>query len=68
MHYALQKNKNFSNPSVDGVVLTQYDNFKVFFNELSTSTPAQVTANIDKVSQKLDYAIKKANDIINKAK
>lgn len=68
MHYALQKNKNFNAPHVDGVVLTQYDNFKVFFNELSTSTPAQVTANIDKVSQKLDYAIKKANALIDKAK
>ena len=68
MHYELQKNKNFNNPSVEGVVLTQYDDFKVFFNELSTSTPAQVTANIDKVSQKLDYAIKKANDLIKKAK
>ena len=64
MHYELQKLKNFSHPQMDGVVLTQYDNFKVFYNELTTSTPAQITANIDKVSQKLDYCVKKANKLI----
>ena len=68
MHYELQKIKDFSNPQVDGVVLTQYDDFKVFFNELTTSTPAQITANIDKVSQKLDYCVKKANKMIEEAK
>lgn len=68
MHRELQKIKNFSNTQMDGVVLTQYDDYKVFFNELTTSTPAQVTANIDKVSQKLDYCITKANKLISQAK
>ena len=68
MHMNLQKIKNFSNPQLEGVVLTQYDDFKVFFNELTTSTPAQVTANIDKISQKLDYCVEKANKLIANAK
>lgn len=65
MHKELQKNKNFTHPNVDGIVTTQYEDYKTFFNELTMSTPQQVTANIDKVSQKMDYCVKKANSLID---
>ena len=68
MHYSLQKMKNFSSPIIDGVIKTQYDDYKAFYNELATSTPAQVNTNIEKVSQKMDYCIKKANALIDAAR
>lgn len=68
MHHELLKMKNFSHPELDGVVLTQYEDFKAFYNDLTTSTPQQVSSNIDKVSQKMDYCIKKANALIDAAR
>ena len=68
MHKELQKNKNLTQPCLDGVVLTQYEDYKEFYNELTMSTPQQVSANIDKVSQKMDYCVKKANSMIDSAR
>lgn len=68
MHHELLKMKNFSHPELNGVILTQYEDYKAFYNDLTTSTPQQVSANIDKVSQKMDYCIKKANALIDAAR
>ena len=68
MHHDLLKNKNFTHPELNGVVLTQYQDYKAFYNDLTMSTPQQVSANIDKVSQKMDYCIKKANALIDAAR
>ena len=68
MHKDLLKIKDFSHPLLNGVVYTQYEDYKAFYNELATSTPQQVTANIDKVSQKMDYCVKKANELIKAAR
>ncbi|MBO4432635.1 MAG: extracellular solute-binding protein, partial [Clostridia bacterium] len=68
MHKDLLKIKNFSHPQLDGIVKVQYADYAAFFNDLTMSTPQQVTANIDKVSRQMDYCVKKANSLIANAK